>query len=103
MGHHSAGEILGGRGGPSRVITPTYRSKIAVRAAQSADRVLSSATGTALTRAAGEGRRQPCRGGRVHSNPRVASRVIRATVGPGFRAVPARCADGRLPVGRRNQ
>ena len=87
---------------PSLVITPTHQSKIAVRAAQSADRVLSSATGTALTRVAGEGRRQPCRGGRVHSYPRVASRVIRATGGPGFRAVPARCADGRRPVGRRN-
>ena len=86
-------------GVPSRVITPTHQSKIPVLAAKSADRVLSSATRTALTRAAGEGRRQPCRGGRVLSNPRLASRVIRATGGPGFRVVPARCADGRLPVG----
>lgn len=35
-------------------------------------------------RAAGDSRRQPCRGGRVHNHPRVAGRGSRATSGPGL-------------------
>ena len=59
------------------------------------DRVLLSATETALTRAAGDERRQPCRGGRVYTHPWVVSRVIPAKGRPGFRAVSARGTDGR--------
>ena len=58
------------------------------------DRVLLSATETALTRAAGSGRRQPCRGGRVHTHPRVVSRIISAKGRPEFRAVPVMGTDG---------
>ena len=58
-------------------------------------RVLLSATEIALTRAAGGGRRQPCRGGRVHTHPRVASRFIPAKGRPGFQPVPAMGTDGR--------
>ena len=49
----------------------------------------------ALTRAAGGGRRQPCRGGRVHTHPQVVSWIIPAKGRPGFRAVPEMGADGR--------
>ena len=57
--------------------------------------MLLSAAETALTRAAGDGRRQPHRGGRVHTHPRVVSRIIPAKGRPGFRAVSAMGIDGR--------
>ena len=83
--------------------TTAHQFSRAVCAARNADRVLPSTTGTALTRVAGDGRIQPCRGGRVHNHSRLTGRAIRATDRPGFRTVPALGAGGKLPVGRSNR
>ena len=56
--------------------------------------MLLSATETALPRVAGGGRRQPRRGGRVYTHPRVVSRMSLAKGRPGFRAVPVMGTDG---------
>ena len=62
----SVGEFSAGGGFPHEwLYTSTPYYKVHVRAARGADRVLSSTPETAPTRAAGDGHRQPRRGGRV--------------------------------------
>ena len=57
--------------------------------------MMSSASETALTSAADGEQRQPCRGGHVHTHPRVVNRIVPAKGRPGFLAVPAMGIDGR--------
>ena len=86
-------QSFGGRGVPS--------SLAGVRAAGSAPGGLSSVPGTVSVGAADDGRRLPLGSGRVQqraaeepNHPRVADRLIRAIVGPGFLGSPERGAGG---------